>query len=122
MSFSIALLNCKPSKGLAAFDEVSACLNLPLDSFIRSSLLSICFFLFISKFSFDLFIFSFFSASHCYLHLAKAYSFNYSCASYFSFVFSVFSFFRVKSKSALIAASFSYFSYVHSSIIYSISS
>jgi hypothetical protein len=116
------LLNCKPSKGLFAFEDVRACLNLPFDSSIRCSLLSMCLFLFYSKFAFAESIFSFFSASHYCLHLAIACSFIRSYFSYLSFVFSVFSFLRVKSKSALIWANFSYLSCVQSSIICSISS
>ena len=120
ISLSIALLNCKPSNGRLALDAVRAYLNFPFDSFILSSLLSWCFFLFASKSSFAALIFSFFSASHCYLHLARAYSFSCSCFSYLSFVFSVFSFLRVKSNSAFMVASFSYFSWVQSSMISSI--
>ena len=122
MSFSIALLNYKPKRGLFAFDDVSAYLNLPFDSSMRCSLLSMCFFLFYSKFTFAASIFSFFSASHYCRHFAIACSFSWSYFSYLSLVFSVFSFLRVKSKSALICANFSYLSCVHSSIICSISS
>jgi hypothetical protein len=67
-------------------------------------------------------IFSFFSASHWSLHLARANSFCNKYFSYLSLVFSVLSFFRVGSCSALMIASFSYLSWVHSSIICSMSS